>query len=52
MEHIKIDDCTRQISMSLEELEEILEKAEVIDSGEAISEARTLPGELRLTVVQ
>ncbi len=52
MKVTRIDDCTKQISLSIQELEDALEKADVIDGGEAISEVRTLPGELLITVVQ
>jgi len=52
MDTVKLDDSTRQISMSIEELEAIMGKAGVIGSDEAISEARTLPGELKITIVR
>ena len=42
----------RQLRLSIAELEDILEKVDLIDGGEAISEVRIEPGELIITIVQ
>jgi len=42
----------RQLRLPIAELEDILEKVDLIDGGEAISEVRIEPGELIITIVQ
>ena len=42
----------RQLRLSMEELERLLEDADLIDGGEAISQVHIEPGELVITIVQ
>ena len=52
MESIKIDDSTREIRISIQELQDALEIADVIDGVETINEVRIEPRELIVTVVK
>ena len=46
------DEVERQLRLSMEEFEHLLENADLIDGGEAINQVHIEPGELVITIVQ